>query len=495
MESKNIGRFISERRKLLGISQEVLADWLDVTNKDISQWEAGETSPDITSVIGLAACLQVSTDELLAAKRNPKTKKELSGINSDFIYLCEYNRMDDAKKLWQDGYVDLSFTYAGSNALLMATQKGHVDMVNWLVEIGSPLDATSMCKKTALIHAVERGHIEIVKALINAGANPDSLDREGKRAMDYANPSKHAEIIGMLTSQKTDHAAPSATQPGDLAKKSLEASKIASNTEIADQRVIEVQKPSFEDIENLSNAVASGNKDGSLDAARYYISKGEDMEQLLFGKPLLAHAVTEGNLEMAKILIGGGANVDASGRDGVSLLHGACKELAISQCAFLLENGADPNKTDKVGNTPLHFAVSPPSKRVSTYSFKTNVSAEKSPTYIQAIELVDMLVKRGANLEAANHRGHTPFFTMFTLKDSSFELIDHLAGLGAIVDTQDEDGNTCLHYAVASEDENLLRLLLEKGADMHVLNFNGFTPYEFALKKKKPSILSLMTLT
>jgi len=653
---KNVGRFISERRKLLGISQQDLAGWLDVTNKDISQWESGETFPDITSIAGLAACLQLSADELLATKLKPKTEDELSRINTDFINLCVYNKLDEARELWQEGYIDLSFTYAGSTALLMATQKGHVEMVNWLVEIGSPLDATSTCKKTSLIHAVQRGHIEIVKTLINAGANTSAQDREGKKAKDYANPKKHAEIIGMLTSQKTDasmiqqeHTAPALVQPktkkelsdinskfiylceynkldeaielwqegdidlsfayagstallmatqkghidmvnwlveigspldatstckktslihavqrghieivktlinagantnaqdragkrakdyanpkkhaeiiemltsqksnasmiqqersapapvlpqftvknpSDLAKKSPMAKNIVLKTEIARNVAVEARASGFKDIANLSQAVADGSKDGTLDAARYYISQGEDVEQLLSGKPLLAHAMSEDNLEMAKVLIDGGANVNASWNDGFGLLHGACKKLAFSQCVFLLENGADPNKTDKNGNTPLHFAVCPPNNKVSASRFKAIVSGEQSPTYVQAIEIVDLLLKKGANLEAVNHRGHTPFFTMFTLKDSSFELIKHLAELGAMVDIQDEDGNTCLHYAIASEDENQLRLLLEKGADMHVLNFNGFSPYEFALKKNKPSIVSLVT--
>lgn len=63
--SKIIGNFICERRKVLGMTQIQLADRLCVTNKAISKWETGEGYPDITIVLDLSRVLCTTADELL----------------------------------------------------------------------------------------------------------------------------------------------------------------------------------------------------------------------------------------------------------------------------------------------------------------------------------------------------------------------------------------------------------------------------------------------
>jgi transcriptional regulator with XRE-family HTH domain len=68
MDSKVIGNFICARRKDMGMTQQQLADILDVTNKAISKWETGEGYPDITIVPGLCKALSVTADELLAGE-------------------------------------------------------------------------------------------------------------------------------------------------------------------------------------------------------------------------------------------------------------------------------------------------------------------------------------------------------------------------------------------------------------------------------------------
>ena len=53
-------------RKKLGISQTELANRLQYSNKNISKWECGETSPDIFTIKKLATIFNVSIDTLLS---------------------------------------------------------------------------------------------------------------------------------------------------------------------------------------------------------------------------------------------------------------------------------------------------------------------------------------------------------------------------------------------------------------------------------------------
>ena len=68
----NLGIKIQQLRKSNGLSQEQLADQLNVSRQAISKWELGESTPDIDKVVQLSKVFQVSTDYLL-----------MDGMNSD----------------------------------------------------------------------------------------------------------------------------------------------------------------------------------------------------------------------------------------------------------------------------------------------------------------------------------------------------------------------------------------------------------------------------
>lgn len=69
MTKENLGRFIAENRKKLGMTQEELAQKLFVTNKAVSKWEKGQSFPDIALFEPLAEALGVSVSELFAGEK------------------------------------------------------------------------------------------------------------------------------------------------------------------------------------------------------------------------------------------------------------------------------------------------------------------------------------------------------------------------------------------------------------------------------------------
>ncbi len=54
MANNTIGQFISVLRKANGMTQQQLADRLNVSNKAVSRWERDETAPDITLIPAIA---------------------------------------------------------------------------------------------------------------------------------------------------------------------------------------------------------------------------------------------------------------------------------------------------------------------------------------------------------------------------------------------------------------------------------------------------------
>ena len=76
MTKKSIGQFIAALRKANGMTQQEVADRLNVSNKAVSRWERDECAPDISVIPALAEMLGVTCDELLKGERILSTTDE-----------------------------------------------------------------------------------------------------------------------------------------------------------------------------------------------------------------------------------------------------------------------------------------------------------------------------------------------------------------------------------------------------------------------------------
>lgn len=65
MDAGKTGKFISEKRKAINLTQKELADKLHITDKAVSKWERGLSFPDISILIPLAEILNISLYDLL----------------------------------------------------------------------------------------------------------------------------------------------------------------------------------------------------------------------------------------------------------------------------------------------------------------------------------------------------------------------------------------------------------------------------------------------
>ena len=76
LNSTKIGNFIMAKRKALGLTQQQLADQLNVSFQAVSKWENGTTYPNIEILRDLAIVLEVSVDEILAG-----SDKDVDGLS------------------------------------------------------------------------------------------------------------------------------------------------------------------------------------------------------------------------------------------------------------------------------------------------------------------------------------------------------------------------------------------------------------------------------
>ena len=79
-----IGQRILELRKQNGMSQEQLAEKLQVTRQTISKWESDKSIPDVTILITLSEIFGVSLDFLIAGKETVNEKSNTKKTNKHY---------------------------------------------------------------------------------------------------------------------------------------------------------------------------------------------------------------------------------------------------------------------------------------------------------------------------------------------------------------------------------------------------------------------------
>ncbi len=164
-------------------------------------------------------------------------------------------------------------------------------------------------------------------------------------------------------------------------------------------------------------------------------------------------------LELAKMLINSGANIRAKNVDGCEPLHLACmnENGNLSLIKFLISKGADIKCVNNIGITPLHSCVNK--------------------------EVAKFLIEKGLDVNARDVEGRTPIHCLSNL----------IQYLGRVPDSKDKK-NTFKNIV------EVMKALLEKGADINAKNKYGETPLHILASaieenpnlEKRKDILKLM---
>jgi len=121
---------------------------------------------------------------------------------------------------------------------------------------------------------------------------------------------------------------------------------------------------------------------------------------------------------------------------------------------LLLKDGANVDAVTKDGATPLHIA-----------------------TKDGHDEVASILIENGASLHSANKKGFSPLH--MAAKYGNIKVAHLLIDRKAPVDAQGKNNVTPLHCAAHYDHPNIALLLLEKGANPHAIAKNGYTVSAF----------------
>ncbi len=166
------------------------------------------------------------------------------------------------------------------------------------------------------------------------------------------------------------------------------------------------------------------------------------------GLTALVFAAREGDLESARILVTGGADVNQATQYGWTPLLTATQNRHYALATFLLERGADPNIANKGGWAPLYLATDNRNIEGGDYPVRAGD--------LDHLDFIKTLLARGANVNA-RAKDSTETRTIFTMQWLY------------------EDGATPFLRAAQSGDIELMKLLLAHGADPKIPTANNVT--------------------
>ncbi|KAH7211729.1 ankyrin repeat-containing domain protein [Fusarium oxysporum] len=112
------------------------------------------------------------------------------------------------------------------------------------------------------------------------------------------------------------------------------------------------------------------------------------------GANTLYFAVKGGNIDIAESLIKAGADLMTHTGTGLTALHQAVSNGDISMAKDLLMEGIDPNSADPFGKTPLHF-----------------IKCSEEEMAHPAVKMIQTLVEHGADINRWDLLGNTPLLT------------------------------------------------------------------------------------
>jgi len=175
-------------------------------------------------------------------------------------------------------------------------------------------------------------------------------------------------------------------------------------------------------------------------------------------------ALQRGDLNQIERHILYGVDLDATDPDGRRPLHVAAETGRWAVAEILLKSGADMDGTDRQGRTPVTVAL---------LAGRTQVAVQ--------------LIKRGA----AFHPDE--LLRQATLSGvSDRDVVDFLLKRGADIDHRDVDGKTPLILAIEGDDRVMTKLLVSRGADVNLADDGGRRPLTVANEVGNQAIIRLL---
>jgi hypothetical protein len=264
----------------------------------------------------------------------------------------------------------------GTTPLHWAAHHGELELVESLLRAGADAAAANAYGATPMSEAAIRGDLGILQALLDAGADVESPNADGQTGLMVLARGSNVAAARLLLERGANVNAAEAWR-GQTA-----LMWAAAQSQPQMMRVL-LERGADADARSLVNR---WERQVSAEPRAQWRPAG--------GWTALLYAARHGCVACVTELAAAKANLDLANEDGVTALIVAITNLHFDTAKKLLEHGANPNKWDWRGRTPLYMAVD--MNTLPHGGWPDRPSTDETTS----LELIELLLSSGANPNA-----------------------------------------------------------------------------------------------
>lgn len=436
-------------------------------------WSAGcaaitPTLPPATATVIPATPTALSVTSTPTATIQPVstlTNEQKQTMTEQLIQAAEAGDTATVQRLLMEG-ADINGRDAlGRTPVMAATHGNQIDTVRLLIEAGADINIRDNRMDNPFLYSGAEGLPDILRLSIDAGADTKLTNRFGGTALIPAAERGHVEIVyELLTRTDVD-----VNHVNDLGWTALLEAIILSNGGQRHQQVVQLLVDHGADI-NIAD------KDGVTPLQHAQARGFTEIERIL--NTALARdmqmitAAGQGDIETVRQLLAQGANVHARDQTGRTALIAAAYRNDLAIADVLIQAGADVNVQDNTKQSAYLIATSDGYLELLKRTLQAGANVHSTDSY------------NGTGLIRAADRGHVEIIQELLKTDIQ---IDHINNLGW----------TALLEAIILGDggprhTEVVRLLVEAGANVNLADANGITPLAHARQRGHQQMVEIL---
>jgi ankyrin repeat protein len=378
----------------------------------------------------------------------------------------------------------------GTTPLMWAVNKGNVAEVKRLLRLGAKVSVANNYGASPMTLAAEVANTDILKVLIEAGADPESPNPDGMTALLAVARTGNIEAAQVLlkAGAKVDA---KEKFGGQTPLMWASARRHPEMMELLISKGADINARSTD--RNYQRHIQAEGRPKNLDSG---------------GLSPLLYAARENCMKCVDVLLKHNADINLPDPDSVSPLIVAILNANWDLAKQLIDAGADVNQWDIFGETPLYLALN---SRTRLDGGRASIDPINKTTGTQ---IVRMLLDKGANPNAqlffqpanlagtTNTRGATPLIR--AANNNDMEMVKLLLEKGADATLYMADRQTPIHAVLAGRaPENqaieMIKVLQKAGTDVNVValinhpqEIRGGSALHYAVRKRQKEVIKLL---